>query len=401
MAFPEVNPKQMFIFSGDVDRIRPQGLQILTPSFFQHYQEVCNTLWFITVPKVEHRCMIEGWVEKGVIEQLLPFEKDFEPHTWRPQYYDGQVPMVNSETRRGANLSKSDPGYVPWWAHNGLQTSDNDWDLNISYYSNQLDMVVHYLPPQMHTSVQPALTQPVSSVSTIVQAAGASTLQMTTSYSTSVPSTAAPLFQPGMQVTSTSTSSYTGTGRPMYSRYVTSDGRVRRFKHGTSLPPRRPMRFIASRMCCPGDENLVKSAQKESKEDTGYDSPTALSIEATSAAANSGTSTILSSGPHYTGTISCDSTSPLKSPVKKPAKSTDQLEKEYLENIAELTDRDEEEWPEAISLLSVDSLDNELSQKEQRRVKKLYVPLKAERNTTGQWFSLSKCNDGETPKRTT
>jgi hypothetical protein len=119
-------------------------------------------------------------------------------------------------------------------------------------------------------------------------------------------------------------------------------------------------------MCCPGDENLVQSAQKESKEDTGYDSPTASSIEATSTAANSGTSTILSSGPYYTGTISCDSTSPLKSLVKRPAKSTDQLEKEYLKNIAALTDRDEEEWLEAVSLLAVDRLDNELSQEKQR-----------------------------------
>ena len=99
MAFPEVNPKQMFIFSGNVYRIRPQGLQILTPSVFQHYQEVRNTSWFITVPNVEHRCMIEGWVQKGVIAQLLPFEKDFEPLTFRPQYYDGQIPTVNSEAR--------------------------------------------------------------------------------------------------------------------------------------------------------------------------------------------------------------------------------------------------------------------------------------------------------------
>ena len=152
-GLPELNPKQMFIYSRNVNRIRPHGLKILTPSFFQHFQEVRNTSWFITVPNVEHWCVIEGWVKKGVIAQLLPFEKDFEPLTWRSQCYDGQIPTVTSETRRGANFSKSDPGYVPWWAHNGLQTADNDWDLNISYYSNQLDMVVHYLPPQTHTSV--------------------------------------------------------------------------------------------------------------------------------------------------------------------------------------------------------------------------------------------------------
>jgi hypothetical protein len=38
MAFPEVNPKKMFIYSGNVCRIRPHELQILTPYFFQHYQ---------------------------------------------------------------------------------------------------------------------------------------------------------------------------------------------------------------------------------------------------------------------------------------------------------------------------------------------------------------------------
>ena len=109
-----------------------------------------------------------GWVQRGVVAQLLPFEKDFNELTWRPQYYDGQVPPVNTETRRGANFSKRDPGYVPWWAHNGLQIHDNDWDLNISYYSNQLDIVYQYAPPTNQTSVQLALSQSMSPVSTHV-----------------------------------------------------------------------------------------------------------------------------------------------------------------------------------------------------------------------------------------
>ena len=94
MAFAAIDPKHMFIYSGMVYRIRPHGLQILTPSYFQHYQEVRNTAWFITVPNIEHKGMIEGWVKRGVVAQLLPFEKD--------------------------------PGYVPWWARNGLQLRDND-----------------------------------------------------------------------------------------------------------------------------------------------------------------------------------------------------------------------------------------------------------------------------------
>jgi hypothetical protein len=41
-----------------------------------------------------------------------------------------------------------------------------------------------------------------------------------------------------------------------------------------------------------------------------------------------------------------------------PQKSTDQLEKEYLENIAALTDRDEKEWLDAVTLLEMDRLDD-------------------------------------------
>jgi uncharacterized protein YfaT (DUF1175 family) len=114
--------------------------------------------------------MMEGWVQRGVVAQLLPFEKYFNKLTWRLQYYNGQVPPVNTETRRGANFLKRDPGYVPWWAHNGLQIHDNDWDLNISYYSNQWDIFVQHALPTNQTSVQLAFSQNVSSVSTNVQA---------------------------------------------------------------------------------------------------------------------------------------------------------------------------------------------------------------------------------------
>jgi hypothetical protein len=114
-------------------------------------------------------------------------------------------------------------------------------------------------------------------------------------------------------------------------------------------------------MWCPGDENIVQIAKEESKKETGYDTPTASAIEVTSVQANSGTSTLSPSGPYNTGIIPSDSTSPLKSPVQRPLKSTDQLEKENLVNIAALTDRDEEEWLEAVSLLDVDRVDNELS----------------------------------------
>ena len=71
----------------------------------------------------------------------------------------------------------------------------------------------------------------------------------------------------------------------------------------------------------------------------------------------------------------------MKTPVQRPPKSTIQFEKEYLENTAALTDRDEEEWLEAVSLLDVDRMDNELSQEEQRTIviiDEYYASLRAD-----------------------
>ena len=190
--------------------------------------------------------MIEGWVTKGFIAQLLHFEKDFQPLIWRPTYYNGEIPPANTETRREANFSKRDPGYVPWWAHNGLQLRDNDWDLNISYYSNQLDTVAPYVPPPAQTSVHMALSLPVSSVSTNVPATTTDMQLSSMVTSSTVTSSMAPGFHCEIVPTTTAAPRYTGTGRPTYSRIFTSDGRVRRSKQGASLPPRRQMRFTAS-----------------------------------------------------------------------------------------------------------------------------------------------------------
>jgi hypothetical protein len=222
--------------------------------------------------------MMEGWVQKGIVAQLLLFQKEFNKLTWRPQYYDGQVPPINTETRRGANFSKQDPGYVPWWAHNGLQIHDNDWDLNISYYNNQLDIVVQYAPMTYHTSVQPALTQSVASASINMQAT-TNVMQHSTTVTIDIgTSPAATMLQTRSAPATTSSQRYTGTGRPTYSRIVTSDRRVRRSKQGASLPPRRQMQFMASRMCCPGDENLVKVEHEENNSDDGEGTTAVTSV---------------------------------------------------------------------------------------------------------------------------
>ena len=69
-------------------------------------------------------------------------------------------------------------------------------------------------------------------------------------------------------------------------------------------------------MCCPGDDHLVQSEQKECKEDTGYDTPTASSTDTTNVNVHSGLSTILFSDSSNVKTKACKSTSLLKSPVK-------------------------------------------------------------------------------------
>jgi hypothetical protein len=189
-------------------------------------------------------------------------------------------------------------------------------------------MIVHYLPPLNQTSVQQALPQPMQSVLATVQTEAVSTQHMTTTTSSSAQSTAAPKFQFRLPTRSTSTSCYTGTGRPTYSRIVTSDGRVRRSKQGASLPPRRSMRFTAFRMCPPGDENIIPMAQEESKDVAGYDTPTAPSIRVTNSHADSDASTLSPSEIYLIETIPSDLTSHLKTPVQSQSKSTDQLEKE-------------------------------------------------------------------------
>jgi hypothetical protein len=143
-----------------------------------------------------------------------------------------------------------------------------------------------------------------------------------------------PVFHSELARTNTAAPPYTGTGRPTYSRIVTSDGRVRRTKQGH-------MRFTASRMCCSGDENILRGELQDTKDDDEHDTPAATSIGLINSNADSCVSTSLPSAIDTMRAISPDTTSPLKHPVQRPPKSSDHLEKEYLENIAALTDRDE------------------------------------------------------------
>ena len=144
---------------------------------------------------------------------------------------------------------------------------------------------------------------------------------MTTS--SSVRPSMVPAFHSGTGPTTSAAPRYTGTGRPTFSRIITSDGRVRRSKQGASLPPRRQMRFTTSRMCCPGNENLVRVEHEDTKSNEDREATTST----TSNSANINTVHILEPSSPWTSGLrsisSQDTTSPLKHPVQRPTKTYD------------------------------------------------------------------------------
>ena len=63
-----------------------------------------------------------------------------------------------------------------------------------------------------------------------------------------------------------------------------------------------------------------------------------------------------------------DTKSPLKHLVQRPAKSYDQMEKEYIENVEALTDLDDADWLEAVALLEMAQTQQILIHEEQRAI---------------------------------
>ena len=116
-----------------------------------------------------------------------------------------------------------------WWAHNGMQTHDQDWDLNMAYFSNQVDepdpCVTAVVQAPATTNVVPTMTQTPAVISVSV-----SVLPTTTN---------------------------TGHPQPTTRWPTTYPGSTRRSKHGQPKKPRRQMEFKAFRMHCPGDENII------------------------------------------------------------------------------------------------------------------------------------------------
>ena len=104
-----------------------------------------------------------NFIKQGVVAELTPTDQNFAKLTWIPRKFERNLPVPSAEARRYANLSKRDPGTVMWWAHNGLQIHDNDWDLNMAYYSNQYvepeQPVLAVVTAQINTSTVSVMTQ--------------------------------------------------------------------------------------------------------------------------------------------------------------------------------------------------------------------------------------------------
>ena len=121
LAYPELNPRYMFLYEGRVFRIRPKALYILTPVHYQSFLEIRNTAWCVTVPLPEYTMAMSKWIKEGIDTELVPNDRDFKKLTWIPREFDDNLPVPSAEAHRHANLSKRDPGHVMWWTHNGLQ----------------------------------------------------------------------------------------------------------------------------------------------------------------------------------------------------------------------------------------------------------------------------------------
>ena len=71
IAFPELDPRFMFIYEGRVFRIRPQGKIILTPDHYQRFKEIRNTAWCVTVPIMEYTAPMSKWIQEGVVTETF------------------------------------------------------------------------------------------------------------------------------------------------------------------------------------------------------------------------------------------------------------------------------------------------------------------------------------------
>ena len=81
IAFPELNPRFMFIYEGRVFRIRPKGMIILSPVHYQTFLEICNTAWCVTVPILDYTLAMLKFIKEGMVTELIPNDRDSEKLT--------------------------------------------------------------------------------------------------------------------------------------------------------------------------------------------------------------------------------------------------------------------------------------------------------------------------------
>jgi hypothetical protein len=116
-----------------------------------------------------------------------------------------------------------------WWAHNGIQIHDQDWDLNMAYFSNQMNEEGLPAPwPVQATTTTNAI--PITTPTSAVVNAPVSATPSTAGTKNTLP---------------------IPTWSPPY------PDSTRRSKHGQPKKPRRQMELKCMRMHCPGDENII------------------------------------------------------------------------------------------------------------------------------------------------
>jgi hypothetical protein len=80
-AFPQLNPRFMFIYEGRVFRIRPKAQIILTPLHHQTFLEIRNTAWCVTVPILEYTLAMSKFIKQSLVTDLIANDQNFEKLT--------------------------------------------------------------------------------------------------------------------------------------------------------------------------------------------------------------------------------------------------------------------------------------------------------------------------------
>ena len=109
LAYPEHNPRYMFIYEGRVFRIRPKALYVLTPFHYQRYLEIRNTAWCITVPLPEYTMAMSKWITTGIVTELIPNDRDFKKLAWASREFDGDLPVPSAESATSGKYIQARP----------------------------------------------------------------------------------------------------------------------------------------------------------------------------------------------------------------------------------------------------------------------------------------------------